>query len=142
MFGEISRLAISKEFFRHEIAAARLAASPRSKYKTLSYRDLHRLMRLWVVSGLYKCVYQHSMEAGLTHWYAVMVEGLFNLLNRWHISWTPIGDEVEYHGRRIPYMAEINLNEKNMRKHNSSLLEPPCGWKAMPQEKITLNLAC
>nr|WP_320114311.1 PEP-CTERM/exosortase system-associated acyltransferase [uncultured Desulfuromonas sp.] len=126
--GEISRLAISKQYSRREIddVICRLTSSGRLVLG--GFADLRRSLEAYIVSGLYQCLYQHSLEHGLTHWYAVMVEGLPKLLKRRQIYWRQIGKEVDCHGRRIPYEAEIATNRARVSRDNPWLLKKPVGW--------------
>src|ERR1039457_213621 len=102
-WGEISRLAVSKEF--------RKRAGDDSIYK-LEYPILHdvnspfqerRKNENQIVLGLYRCMYRESLESGLTHLYAVMAKGLFILTKRVGLNFIEVGTEIEYHGIRTPY---------------------------------------
>jgi len=128
MVGEISRLAISKDFRRREIDKAIYA---QKNVDVVEARLLHKERRSFeclIVAGLYQSVYHESVERGLTHWYAVMVKGLCGLLRRWGIVWVQVGEQVEYHGLRIPYIATIAENEKQVALLNPLLLQKPKGW--------------
>lgn len=126
--GEISRLAISKDLRRTEISRAM------GKLKDIDFKGFDQVEQIrqaleeYLVAGLYQCLYHHSLELGLTHWYAVMTEGLWELTRRWEVIWTQVGEEVEYHGRRIPYLAEIKENEQRIALFNPQLLKLPEGW--------------
>jgi N-acyl amino acid synthase of PEP-CTERM/exosortase system len=63
---------------------------------------------------LYKAVYHESKRRQLTHWYAVMTKGLIILLNRFGFKFHPIGDPVDYHGIRTPYLGEIQKIEEEV----------------------------
>ncbi len=127
--GEISRLAISKDFRRREIDKAIYAQTDVSLVEAKRINEQRRQFEGRIVAGLYQCVYQESVEQGLTHWYAVMVKGLCGLLARWGIVWTQVGEQVEYHGQRIPYLAEVAENEQRAVLLNPLLLEKPPGWQ-------------
>lgn len=106
-WGEISRLAVSKEF--------RKRAGDDSIYKDEDpiLHDMNspfqekRKNENKVVIGLYQCIYRESLNSGLTHLYAVMAKGLFLLLNRIGISFIQVGPGIEYHGIRTPYIGCI-----------------------------------
>jgi N-acyl amino acid synthase of PEP-CTERM/exosortase system len=126
--GEISRLAISKDFRRRAIDKAIYS---QTDFDAAENRQLHKERRIFegvIVSGLYRCIYQESVNLGLTHWYAVMVKGLCGLLRRWGITWVEVGEQVEYHGFRGPYLANITDNVKQVELLNPELLEKPKGW--------------
>jgi N-acyl amino acid synthase of PEP-CTERM/exosortase system len=105
--GEISRLAICKEFRQrvsdkimfegHDVS--RLREDPALVERRRIDRD--------IVLGLYRCVYQECMEEGLTHILAVMANGLQFLLKRAGLVFEPIGPEVDYHGKRTPYIGDV-----------------------------------
>jgi N-acyl-L-homoserine lactone synthetase len=72
-------------------------------------RNRHEL-----VTSLYKAVYHESKRRQLTHWYAVMTKGLVILLNKYGIRFQAIGDPVDYHGIRTPYLGEIRKIEQEV----------------------------
>lgn len=126
--GEISRLAISKDYRRRAVDQALYAEQEVDMAELQRMHEQRREFESRIVAGLYQCVYHESLIQGLTHWYAVMVRGLYCLLRRWGITWTPIGPAVEYHGLRSPYLATIAENEKQAARLNARLLEKPPGW--------------
>lgn len=72
-------------------------------------RNRHEL-----VTSLYKAVYHESRRRGLTHWYAVMTRGLVILLGRYGIRFKAVGEPVDYHGIRTPYLGEIKTIEREV----------------------------
>ncbi len=121
--GEISRLAVSRDLRRAEITRL-LGTLPEMDSKSFKeVQEIRREMEEYIVAGLYRCIYRQSLELGLTHWYAVMVESLCNLLRRWGLSWVQVGREVDYHGLRSPYLAEIAQVEKSIISENPQLLQ-------------------
>ncbi|UCH81747.1 MAG: GNAT family N-acetyltransferase [Nitrospiraceae bacterium] len=80
-----------------------------------------RRKRHEVILGLYKSIYQESKKRGLTHWYAVMTKGIATLLGKFGIDFRPIGDPVDYHGIRTPFIGEIAHIEKCMSETNTDL---------------------
>lgn len=126
--GEVSRLAISKEFRRREIDKAIYAQSDVGRVDSRSFHKERRAFEGHIVAGLYQCVYHESVVLGLTHWYAVMARGLCGLLRRWGITWIKVGEQVDYHGLRGPYMAVIVEIEEQVARLNPHLLKKPLGW--------------
>jgi N-acyl amino acid synthase of PEP-CTERM/exosortase system len=120
--GEISRLAISKEYLRRAddnfIYDGRVEDEPEAMNISVERRKRHE-----IVCGLYKCVYQESKKRGLTHWYAAMGKGLYILLKRLGIVFSPIGPEVDYHGPRMPYIGCIEEIEREVARLNPELYE-------------------
>lgn len=106
--GEISRLAVSKEYRRR--AGDRLIYDNGESASTPVDRKMQerRKNEFAIITGLYTCMYKESLAIGLQHWYAVMAKGLSILLNRMGVTFTAIGPEVDYHGKRTPYIGTIN----------------------------------
>lgn len=82
-----------------------------------------RRRRHEVIIDLYKAVYQESKRRNLTHWYSVMTKGIVSLLNKFGFAFEAIGDPVDFHGIRTPYLAEIDKMEKEMSNKNPELYE-------------------
>lgn len=111
--GEISRLAVSKDFRRRvEDRFLFQAVSPDADYKPEEKSQDPRRRRQEIVIGLYKSMYNESKKIGLTHWYAVMAKALYLILHKMGISFKPIGPETDYHGLRVPYILCIEEIEK------------------------------
>lgn len=122
---EISRLAVSKEYRRRIIDNAifgkNQAAAKRIPRFTDIDRDFRRHCEHELVRGLYISLYRDSKLRGLTHWYAVMAQGLYVILKRWGIIFKKIGPERDYHGLRAPYMVSIESVERSLSKINPVL---------------------
>ena len=84
-----------------------------------SYSERRR--RHEVIINLYKAIYQESKQRGLTHWYAVMTKGIVLLLGKFGVKFQAIGDPVDYHGIRTPYLGEIREIEQEMSENNPQL---------------------
>ena len=84
-----------------------------------SYSERRR--RHEVIINLYKAVYQESKRRNITHWYSVMTQGIVILLNKFGFIFETIGDPVDYHGIRTPYLGEIEKIEKEMLESNPEL---------------------
>lgn len=130
-FAEISRLAISKDFRKREIDQAIYSSTEVALLEARKLNEQRRQFEGQIVAGLYQCIYQESVTLRLTYWYAVMVRGLFSLLRRWGVIWEKVGEQVEYHGQRTPYLANIEENARSAALLNPRLLEKPVGWKSI-----------
>lgn len=108
--GEISRLAISKEYRRQVVDNAIQDNKVVSIRQRNAGKRLRRRFEADLVCGLYHSIYQESIERGMTHLFAVMSEGLFAILQRWGLEFKPVGPVVDYHGLRRPYIAAIEEN--------------------------------
>lgn len=109
--GEISRLAISKDYRRRIVDQAIYRDD-----KVINLMD-EQQKRNWriryeqtLVSGMYHSIYRESIDLGLTHLFAIMSDGLHLLLTRWGLIMRPIGPAQDYHGLRRPYVASIEEN--------------------------------
>ncbi|HDQ40530.1 MAG TPA: PEP-CTERM/exosortase system-associated acyltransferase [Desulfonatronum sp.] len=58
-----------------------------------------------IVLGLYRLVYQHTKRIGLSHWYMIVEKALCYALKRFGWLFHQVGEPVEYHGLRIPYLG-------------------------------------
>ena len=124
--GEISRLAVSKEYRRRAIdnvlfESGRFVPNKLPRYMD-DGRDPRRHCEHELVRGLYLLIYRDSKRRGLTHWYAVMAKGLHAILKRWGIPFTQIGPAQEYHGLRSPYLTSIKNVEHTLERVNPQLL--------------------
>lgn len=82
-----------------------------------------RRKRHEVVISLYKAMYQESRRRNITHWYAVMTKGVVILLNKFGFIFKEIGDPVDYHGIRTPYMADLGQVEQEIMQEYPELYE-------------------
>jgi N-acyl amino acid synthase of PEP-CTERM/exosortase system len=122
-WGEISRLAVSKDF--------RKRSGDDSIYKDEDplHHELdnpfkeRRKNENQIVIGLYRCIYRESLERGLTHLYAVMARGLYLLLKRIGICFSQAGPGIEYHGIRTPYTGCIKQMLEEFSQTNDALYQ-------------------
>lgn len=100
-------------------------AEDKYKYNILRKGQVfnEKRMRPEVLLGLYKAIYNESKERGLTHWYAIMTKGLYLHLKKLRINFQPIGEPVDYHGIRTPYLGEIKSIEEEVSMENPELYE-------------------
>ncbi len=100
----------------------------RFRYKPAAFRAKNeaqndRRSRHELVGCLYKAVYRESKRRGLTHWYAVMTKGLVILLKKFGIRFQAMGDPVDFHGIRTPYIGEIRKIEEEVSKEHPEIYE-------------------
>ena len=60
-----------------------------------------------ILFGLFRCMFEESMDTGLTHWLAAMEPWLQSFLDRFGFKFVPVGDPIEYYGQVVPYMAKV-----------------------------------
>lgn len=123
--GEISRLAVSKEYRRRIIDQAIFGADSGAARRIPKFMknglDFQRHCEHELVRGLYVTLYRDSKLRGLTHWYAVMAKGLYVILKRWGIIFKQIGPARDYHGLRSPYLVSIESMEHSLSRINPVL---------------------
>jgi len=125
--GEISRLAVSKEYRKRAIDQVIFGTGPYAPERRQRHIDMAKNSRRQceheLIRGLYLAIYRDSKKRGLTHWYAVMAKGLHVILKRWGISFKQIGPAIWYHGIRAPYVLSISDLERALSRENPELLE-------------------
>ena len=125
--GEISRLAISKNYRRRAIDRVIFGNGSETSGEMEESLDFvqavaqeeRRKCEHELIRGFYVMVYRESLQLGLTHWYAVMVKALWVILRRWGINFRQIGPEQQYHGIRAPYVLDIRSFEERMATMNT-----------------------
>ena len=61
--------------------------------------------RALIALGLYRLLYQTTKRMGITHWYMISEKKLYCALKRVGLLFHQIGEPVNYHGIRIPYLG-------------------------------------
>jgi N-acyl amino acid synthase of PEP-CTERM/exosortase system len=119
-FGELSRLAVSKEYRKRTTDAAYEGKIVDDAAIDNMYGGSRR-MENDIVLGLYKCIYRECLEGGQDYLLAVMAKGLYLLLRRVGIIFEPIGPTQNYHGLRTPYLGNVNAMVEQLMKKNPLL---------------------
>lgn len=123
---EISRLAVSKKY-RKRVDDGRtgMESYPIAKASEEERRELEmkefRRKRPEIVLGLYRMMYYESKLNNITHWFAAMEKKLWEVLSRYGILFTQIGEEVDYYGPVIPYLGQISDLERFIYQRNPEL---------------------
>ena len=121
---EISRLAITKDFRRQQ-GDGLYGVNSYQKMSTWNpavtgKKSENENVRIQphLIWGLFKELYQVSKRLGITHWYMITEKKLWYALKRFDFIFRQIGEPVDYHGIRIPYLGIIEEIEQNlMNKH-------------------------
>jgi N-acyl amino acid synthase of PEP-CTERM/exosortase system len=102
---EVSRFAVSKAFRRRmEDAPTPTGVGPgwherrRSEQRRVPHLSL----------GLVQAMVCTSAAYGITHWVAEMEPALLRMYAKLGIHWHPLGEMIEYHGRRQPCWTRVD----------------------------------
>lgn len=117
---EISRLAICKDYRRCQgdglygvKSYLRASSGEIPPYKEEARNEKVRIQP-YLIWGLFKELYQVSKKLGITHWYMITEKKLWYALKRFDLIFRQIGEPVDYHGMRIPYLGVIAEIEQNL----------------------------
>lgn len=126
--GEISRLVVSKNYRRRredgryglESYIPDHDGDRRSK-RPKTYYEKKRKAPV-IVIGLYQVMYHESKRLGITHWYMITEQKVYNSFRKFGFLFYAIGEPVYYHGLRTPYLGVIKDMEKRVMDENPFLL--------------------
>ena len=101
---EISRLILARKYRRRANddryatggvgGAAPRAGQQRSPYPLILF-------------GLFRLMFEESLNTGLEWWLAAMEPWLQTFLNRFGFTFKPVGQPIQYYGEVVPYAAKI-----------------------------------
>jgi N-acyl amino acid synthase of PEP-CTERM/exosortase system len=114
-------LAISKDYRKRATDSVYFNGKTLEEAEIDSIFGGNRKMGNDIVLGLYKCIYQESLERGNQYILAVMARGLYLLLKRVGILFEPIGPAQYYHGLRAPYLGKIDTMLQELTTRNPAL---------------------
>ncbi len=127
---EVSRLAIASAYRRRAedgqygvesyIKAVEGGVLPARSAIPVKY---DRRQRPAILLGLVGRLWHASKPLGLTHLYMIGEQKLWYALCRFGLLFRQIGEPVEHHGIRIPYMASLAESEYHLRHTNPALYE-------------------
>ncbi len=75
-----------------------------------------------ILLGLYREMYQYSLQKGIRYWYAAMERPLARALTRLQFEFTPIGMETDYYGPVTPYLADLRELERRLGESSPQML--------------------
>ncbi len=127
---EISRLAVSRLYRRRQEDGQFGVESYLKKSeggilpeKGAPPPDMRKRETPIIVLGLYQAMYQEAKRRGIAHLYMITEEKLYHALKRFGIHFKRIGEPVEYHGIRIPYLGNIKEMEKILKEDYPGMLK-------------------
>lgn len=118
--GEVSRLAISKEYRKRiedDVLTGFSSDLPEENHLS------HEKRKCNYVHEFYKFILLQSMELELTHWYVAMKRGLYILLKRVGMVFHSVGPEIDYHGLRTPYLGDLQEIREGMLKKDTECFD-------------------
>jgi N-acyl amino acid synthase of PEP-CTERM/exosortase system len=122
-YGEVSRLAVSKEFRRREGdtpfgGPPREDSLSREGGEVLAFAPPRNTPE--ILMGICRVLYQQSKRLGITHWVFAMERSLYVLLKRMGFKYMPAGPETDYYGPVRPYVVSIEALEKGVYRASPS----------------------
>lgn len=117
---EISRLAVRRDYRRRQGDGLYGVKSyvNASEGEILANSDIPQNVKVriqpYLILGLFKEMYQVSKKLGITHWYMITEKKLWYALKRFDLIFRQIGEPVNYHGLRIPYLGIVEEIEQNL----------------------------
>lgn len=126
---EISRLAVARSF-RRRVEDGLYGMESYLKPKDGAYvfhnapeetPSQERRKKFVVVLGLFRIMYHVSKRMDLTDWYMMSEKRLWYMLKRYNIVFHEIGPEMDYHGKRVPYVGHVSEIEIHMLKVNQNM---------------------
>ncbi|HET8727631.1 MAG TPA: PEP-CTERM/exosortase system-associated acyltransferase [Alphaproteobacteria bacterium] len=115
---EISRYAVAKSFRRRVgetfyCDVGDSGATGRTDLRVMPY----------ITIGLMRAVLDMSLEHGVTHLCAIMEPALIQLLRRFGIVFTPVGEPVNFYGRRQPCVSTLVELAAGVQQHRPDVWE-------------------
>ena len=104
---EASRFCVSADFKRRSGERETVSGAPEDSAQNPAIDDHCRRASPHITLVLIGCLLRITARHGITHWYAVMEPGLISLLKHIGVNSTPIGPPINYHGRCIPCLIEV-----------------------------------
>ena len=76
-----------------------------------------------IVLGLYRMMYHVSKRMGISHWYLITEHKLYYVLKKYGFIFHQIGDPVDYHGMRTPYLGIVEEMETRLHAEKPEVLQ-------------------
>lgn len=133
---EVSRLAVDPAF-RAKPASLPIGSTgcrfEASSADGFASRD--RRAQSMITTGLIQLLLLTSIRLGLTQWVMITEKKLWVMLKRMGITFRAIGEEVEYHGKRTPYLADLSHVDKAILEMHAATMAR-CRHESVSAEKI------
>ena len=109
--GEVSRFAISKLVRSRLMHCCPLPGNANS----------HRTLGAWVTLNLIRGLVELSRDLGVDHWYTLMEAGFLRLFSRLGLFFEPVGEAIEFKGRRYLSLESVELLMQRMQDAQPAL---------------------
>jgi N-acyl amino acid synthase of PEP-CTERM/exosortase system len=119
--GEISRFAVSKVFKRRIGEIGTLAGV--AENVDVYFEESERRVLPHISLGLFAAVMHMAHDHGITQFYAVMEPALLRLLGRFGVIFNRIGQDVDYHGLRVPCLGTMQEALPNIQRVSPAVWE-------------------
>ena len=127
---EISRLVVSKDpgGLKEDGFHGMKSYPDRTKREILANNvpipeGYQKRKRALIALGLYRLVYQTTKRMGITHWYMISEKKLFCALKRVGFLFYQMGEPVNYHGIRVPYLGILEDIDQYQLSHTPHLFK-------------------
>jgi N-acyl amino acid synthase of PEP-CTERM/exosortase system len=128
--GEVSRLAVSREFRRRREDGQYGIESYLKKSQGGNLPDNNSLIPAqsqrrhpFIVLGLFLLVYQECKRRDISHVYMITEKKVYHSLDAYGILFYQIGNPVYYHGLRVPYLGIIPHIEQRLAGEKPEILK-------------------
>lgn len=118
-FGEVSRLAVLPSFRRRKSDEKKPISFPDQRTLAASGRDAFPLISLSLSLGMASM----AMSSGLKYGFAMMEPRLIRMLVRYGIVFNQIGDVIDHHGMRGPFVMKTSDVLPNLSKKLHVLMD-------------------
>lgn len=121
---EISRLVVAKSYRRRpgdNLAGVSEEFVMGQISKTPATETERRTVSPQILLGMYRQMYQYSLQHGVRYWYAAMERPLLRVLSRYGFEFTPLGPATDYYGPVTPYITDLRALERSLMQANPSL---------------------
>ena len=126
---EISRLAVSRNFRRRKEDGQFGVESYIKKSeggilpdKRPASDQQQKRKKPVIILGLYQILYHASKRMGITHWYMITEKKLFHALKKYGFIFYQLGEPIQYHGDRTPYLGIIFDIEQRLIKEKPEFI--------------------
>ena len=126
---EISRLVLAKHY-RRRATDGRYGIAGRGPEAAGGAEQRSPYPR--ILFGLFRMMFEESVNTGLTHWLAAMEPWLQQFLDRFGFSFAAVGGPIEYFGEVVPYSARIEDIFRAVSEMKHEVLQMVLGGDSSP----------